>query len=147
MTQPDQRVEEAVIRECDGLLKAEPADLRALAWRGSGFGIVALEQVTQIKMQMTAGWMDVEVEERRRGRTVAKRQSRLLARLAQGRRLGRFIRLDMTTWLQPYPEPLVEVEHRPSPAKDNCRRRHVHPIRISVQGSAQARELGEEAPL
>ena len=88
---------------------------------GHGVGVVTADQVAQVKVNMLAGGMDVDVEQSSARGGVSYAKPGFLHHLTQDGVLGVLARFDVASRLQPQAEALVPVEHGAARADDHGR--------------------------
>ena len=109
--------------------------LLALTPRRARVSVGGPKQIAQVEVHVTGGGgMDVDMHQPRARKRMPQRQTRLLRRLSHRRLAGRLARVEVTTRLQPDPEPFVPVQDRATRADDDRGTGDVHRPGEAVEG-------------
>ncbi len=119
-----QSADEAGVRDGLGLVPSEPANLSALAraWRRRPLGV---HQIAKVEVSVGARVVDVHMNERRPAVRVKAAKTRLFEHFAERAVRWPLAGVDVTTRLEPQPQPLVQVEQDPRGRDDHRRSREV----------------------
>ena len=139
-----ERSAQAVVRDRDRVVPAEPEHVLALVGGRARVGVDAVEQVPQVEVGVPLRpGVDVDVHQHR----IGARDTGLLEDLSHGRVLRRLAFVDVAAGLEPHPEATVEVQEHAPRSHDDRRRGHVRRVGVLVEGPLEAMELGEKPSL